>query len=222
MGDMSRLCLFAVAVVLLEGTPLTASFTSQYSPVHRVLVGGSPAAHCQRRSPVVLHANDDLTYDPEEEVKRRLVRAKEVLEKSKAKLKSKEEDNDKDTKNKPKVSKKSAKSEAPLPFFAAKTKVADSTRREQVIKATNEKTGLVRADGEKMAAMSETEEWENRSLLEVFENTIDENADVYSMASKQLAERDVVASVWNLRKVMKTEDYLKIFDKRNFFIGENN
>jgi len=80
---------------------------------------------------------------------------------------------------------------------------------------------LVTADGEKMAKLSEEEPWEYRSLLDVFENERDVNEDVYSKASQQLAQRDVAASIYNLRKELKTEDYRKIFDKRNRFIGED-
>lgn len=155
------------------------------------------------------------SYDPEEEMKRQLAKAKEILAKSKAKLEEKEK----------KMEEEKEKEKAgPVPFFASKQKPLSDPdqRRDRVIKAKDEKTGLVTADGEKMAAMSEEEEWEFRSLLEVFENEMDENEDVYSEASQQLAERDVAASIWNLRKQMKTEDYLKIFDKKNRFIGEDN
>jgi len=110
--------------------------------------------------------------------------------------------------------------EPSLPFFASRV-VPPQRRRETVIKTMDEMTGLITTDGEKMATLSEQEEWELRGLLEVFENEI-EGDDVYSMASKQLAERDVAASIWNLRKTLQTEDYQRIFDRKNFFIGEDN
>lgn len=156
----------------------------------------------------------------EEEVQKRLAKAREVLAKSKAKLeqnaiKAAEKKTTDDSSN-----------DGPTPFFASKNKPSSeadaSLRRDRVTKAKDEKTGLITADGEKMAARSEEEEWEFRTLLEVFENEMEENEDVYSEKSQQLAERDVAASIWNLRRKMKTEDYLKIFDKKNFFIGEDN
>ena len=92
-------------------------------------------------------------------------------------------------------------------------------RRQSMIKAVNETTGLITADGEKMAAQSEREEWQSRSLVEVFDvneliqqqgNDENGNNNVYSssssssMASQQLANRDVAASIWNLRKQLQT------------------
>ena len=37
---------------------------------------------------------------------------------------------------------------------------------------------------------------------------------------KSIAERDLAASIYNLRKVLKTEDFRRVFDSRNRFIGE--
>jgi hypothetical protein len=111
-----------------------------------------------------------------------------------------------------------------LPFFASQIlqeRPADAVRRAEVIKSRDEKTGLITTHGEKMAAMSEKEDWEVRSLSDVFDNELEENADVYAMASRQLAGRDVAASIWNLRKTLKTEDYHIIFDPKNYFIGED-
>jgi hypothetical protein len=164
---------------------------------------------------VILQATTGSSYDPEEEVNRRLARAKEVLKKSKAKLESRASQATAGGESKAPVA-------AALPFFASKKVTVDPQRRERVIKARDDKTGLVTADGEKMAAMSEQEEWQVRSLFEVFENEMGETADVYSQTSLQLADRDLVAGVWNLRKSMHNDDYAKIFDKRNRFIGEDN
>ena len=178
----------------------------------------NPSTNNFQRIAVTLQETNGQKYDPEEEVQRRLERARAVLAKSKAKLEMKERNSangTKDTTSAPEVA-------AVLPFFATKKATINPNRREMVTKSKDDKTGLIQADGEKMAALSENEEWEFRSLFEVFENEMDENADVYSAASRQLAERDVVASIWNLRKQMKTEDYMKIFDKKNWFIGEDN
>jgi cytochrome c1 len=132
------------------------------------------------------------------------------LEKSKAKLASKE-----------RIANGENKTVNPLPFFAsAEQRAAHS--RDAVIKSTDAETGLVTADGERMAALSETEEWEARSLSDVFQNEMEENEDVYSITSKQLAKRDLAASVGDLRKTLNMDDYRRIFDKRNRFIGEDN
>lgn len=209
MGNMSRLCVLAVALVLMERAPLTTSFSSSQDisieRMHRI-----PTPRHQQYG-MVLHA----TFDAEADVQLRLARAKEMLAKSKAKLKRKEENNDKEESSKT----------AAVPFFAAKSKSGDSeTRRKQVIKATNDETGLVQADGDKMAELSENEEWEIRSVLGAFGTNEEdiENAEIYAKATESLSDRDAMANMWNLRKKMKTEDYEKIFDRRNFFIGEDN
>lgn len=138
----------------------------------------------------------------EDDITRLQLKARQLLEKSKAKLASKEQ---------PKAG------AATVPFFATAV-----PNRKGVIKSRNEETGLLVADGERMAALSEKEEWQMRSLLEVFENEMNENEDVYSTASQQLAARDVAASIFDLRKQLQTDDYKKIFNKRNPFIGEDN
>ena len=77
-----------------------------------------------------------------------------------------------------------------------------------------------------MTSLSNSEPWELRSLSDIgFEsearsdfdgNLVAENEDV----KKTLAERDLAASIYNLRKVMQTEDFRRVFDSRNRFIGE--
>lgn len=109
----------------------------------------------------------------------------------------------------------------PLPFFASRQALDPVNKRQRVIKTVDESTGLITTDGEKMAKLSEEEEWEVRTLFEVFENEISDR-DVYSATSQQLASRDVAASIWNLRKTLQSEDYKKIFDEKNRFIGEGN
>ena len=163
------------------------------------------------RHRMVNSALHSSTLGGADDIARLQERARAVLEKSKAKLASKEKSNgahsdDTDT-------------QSSMPFFATQD---TSRKRDGVIKSRDEKTGLITADGEKMAAMSEEEQWESRSLLEVFENEMDENEDVNSLASQELAKRDVAMSIFNLRKVLQTEDYKRIFDKRNRFIGEDN
>jgi len=143
-----------------------------------------------------------------DEVDRTLAKARSLLEKSKAKLAE-----GGDT--------KTVKATAPqievangLPFFASKA----PTSRDSVI---HEGENGITTDGEKMAQLSEEEEWETKPISQVFSNEMKENEDVYSLASQQLASRDVAASIWDLRKSLQGEDYRKIFDKKNRFIGED-
>jgi hypothetical protein len=149
---------------------------------------------------------------PEDEITRQLERAKELIAKSKAKLETKGAvsldnegvDGGDDTED-------AAEGTKNVPFFAAKVK-AKENKRDQVVKATNA-DGLVTIDGDLMAKLSEAEEWEVRSLVEVFE-------DQQKMSEEPLVNRDVAQSIMGLQKVLQTADYLKIFDKRNRFIGE--
>lgn len=134
-----------------------------------------------------------------DEISAQLARAKALIAKSKAKMEAKNDG--KTSKNKD------------VPFFAAKDR---SNKKEQVIKYKDENTGLFTTDGDKMAKLSEEEEWESRPLLEVFKSEIEDTS------SSMLNERDVAASIYNLRKTLQMEDYKKIFDKSNRFIGEDN
>jgi len=143
-------------------------------------------------------------------------KARALLEKSKAKLAAQSSSND-DNED------ETTTAVSTLPFFAAPdTTTTTPNRRQAVTKTINEATGLITTDGEKMAQLSEGEEWESRRLLEVFENELSEDDDVYSLASQQLASRDVAAQITNLRKELHTGDFRRIFDKRNRFIGEDN
>ena len=67
-----------------------------------------------------------------------------------------------------------------------------------------------------MAELSEKEQWEMRNFKSEEE---EENA-----YQKMMRKRDmeVAQAIFNLRKSMKNEDYEKVFDKRNYFIGEDN
>ena len=216
------------AMIALESTPMVDSFavlpshppSTSTTPVTMLFAEAEDTA-AKEETPKA-KAPVKSSYDPEEEVQKRLAQARAVLAKSKAKLESRQQQQQQEASSDASKPAAAATSTAPLPFFAAKKATKDPQRKDKLIKSKDDKTGLITADGEVMAAMSEVEEWERRSLLEVFENEMDENEDVYSLASQQLAERDVVASIWNLRKSMKTEDYMKIFDKKNRFIGEDN
>lgn len=136
----------------------------------------------------------------DDDINRQLAKAKELLEKAKDKM---------------------AQNQQQLQEEAAalkKSKITPDTivdKKTSVIKSRNEDTGLIRCDGEVMAALSEEEEWELKGIFDVFEDEV-EQSDV----SKQLAERDVAASIYNLRLSLQNEDYRKIFDKRNRWIGD--
>lgn len=169
------------------------------APLHAFV----PVQRQSLRSPSVLTVHSD------EEISRSVDRARALLEKTKAKLAAK-----KQAKAAPPASAPAATN---LPYFASQ-EPPRAARRASVIKTQGE-NGFT-TDGELMASLSEQEEWEIRAIAEVFERN--ELEDVYSMAGRQLAERDVAASLYNLRKTLRQEDYQKIFDKRNRFIGEDN
>lgn len=148
---------------------------------------------------------------PDDEITRQLKRAKDLLAKSKAKMEAKEmlvvDDKDDDH------SEAKAKLKVKVPFFASMVAPKKKgSKRDQVVKAINA-DGLVTTDGDLMAQLSEKEAWEVRSLIEVFENES-------KRPENKIADRDVAAQIMGLQKILQTEDYLKIFDKRNRFIGE--
>ncbi len=146
----------------------------------------------------------------DDEITKQLERAKALLAKSKAKIEAKEMGSL--YRSEDKIQEKSSP-KSNIPFFASQivTKT-NGNKREKVVKATNG-DGLVTIDGDLMAQLSEAEEWEIRSLLDVFENETKNLSDPFS-------ERDVAASIYGLQKVLQTEDFHRIFDKRNRFIGE--
>lgn len=96
----------------------------------------------------------------------------------------------------------------------------ETKKRKEVIKSKSEDTGLITTDGELMAALSEEEDWEVKSLMDVFES--ESTRGRHDVVDDGLANRDVAASIFNLRLHMMDEDYRKIFNKRNRFIGEDN
>jgi hypothetical protein len=192
-----RLLLLIVAVVVVSMPSGVSSFTIQ-SPNFRT------ASVAPLRA--VLNGDDEISQG--------VLRARALLEKTKAKLAAQaasralsEESSDDE------------KTEA-VPFFAASQPadaVDNTQRRDQVTKYRDEATGLITTDGEKMAAMSESEVWETRSLLDMNDTIPDK-----STASKRLADRDVAASIFNMRRHLQVNDYRKIFDTKNRFIGEDN
>ena len=176
-----------------------------------------------------------IDIELEQQINQGLQRAKEVLQKSKAKLAAMEQNAGTNGQN---------DSVVDIPFFATRfattttaavVNIATGTATATVpsaaltapttdsslkVKSRNSDTGLVTADGERMAEISEYEPWEYRSIYEMFQNNDEEaNSDQQQRVEIQT---DVMASIQNLRKVLQTEDYRKIFDPRNRFIGEDN
>jgi hypothetical protein len=163
-------------------------------------------SRCLARSHSRLFAGGDA-------IDREVVKAKELIAKAKAQLKAMDD---------AEAAAPEKKEAANVPFFAALDNGdgGAQTKRDIVMKSKND-DGLITVNGDEMAKLSEEEGWSVRPLDEVFQNELDEEADVYSKMSQYLGQRDVVASIWNLRKNMQNEDFQKIFDKRNRFIGED-
>eukprot|EP00558_Chaetoceros_sp_UNC1202_P006281 CAMPEP_0197241338 /NCGR_PEP_ID=MMETSP1429-20130617/7395_1 /TAXON_ID=49237 /ORGANISM="Chaetoceros sp., Strain UNC1202" /LENGTH=152 /DNA_ID=CAMNT_0042701155 /DNA_START=116 /DNA_END=574 /DNA_ORIENTATION=+ len=151
----------------------------------------------------------------DDDINRQLAKARALLEKSKAKVEEERERQELEQ-----------ASATPPPTTTTTTtsemedlSVAENEekKRGSVVNFTDEETGLITTDGELMALLSEDEDWEERSLLDVFDSELQE-----SDVSNHLAQRDVAASIMNLRMKMHNDDYRKIFDSRNRWIGEDN
>ena len=152
--------------------------------------------HLPGRTPLALSV-----VDPNDEISAQLAKAKELLAKTKEKLAS-EASTDKD--NIP----------GATPHFASV-----KTDRSSVIKSRDPDSGLITTDGDKMAELSESEEWEARSLMDVFEW---EEGEVSVSRQKELEkmDRDTLKAMWGFRKSLQGADFDNVFDKRNRFIGE--
>ena len=105
-----------------------------------------------------------------------------------------------------------------LPFFAARAPSSSKIK-------SKTSSGDIIADGETMANISLNERWEVRSLSEMFqrESRTDYDGRDVEMDMVQgatLADRDVNRSIYNLRKSMRNEDFMRVFDSRNRFIGD--
>jgi len=135
----------------------------------------------------------------DDDISRQLAKARALLDQAKAKVAQEKEQSNIDTSNE-----KNSNGEQDK-----------KTKRDTVTKSMNEETGLITTDGELMAELSEEEDWEVRGLLDVFESEIKDDS-----VTNSLAERDVAASIQAMRISMQNDDYQKIFDSRNRFIGE--
>lgn len=139
-----------------------------------------------------------LRMSVDEDIERQLARSKIILEKAKAKVAQ-------------------AESEAATTTIKEKSSAAEYDKKTSVLKSKNEESGLSTYDGDLMAALSEEEDWELKGIFDVFDDEIEE-----SELSKSLGKRDVAASILNMRKIMHNDDFRRIFDKRNYYIGEDN
>lgn len=187
-----------IAIVGLFELPKTVTCFNLCSPFIYSLIQDNNLIHYSTSSSSKLAVaesnNDDVT--------RQLAKARELLEQTKAKLAEQEEAND----SIEVMEEKQMDYESPI----------EIEKRMKVTKTTDDESGLITTDGELMAAISELEDWEIRDIFDCFEDELEE-----SDVSKQLAERDVAASLYNLRLSMQNEDYTKIFNKRNRWIGES-
>mmetsp|Transcript_36154 Transcript_36154/g.75991 ORF Transcript_36154/g.75991 Transcript_36154/m.75991 type:complete len:271 (+) Transcript_36154:57-869(+) len=115
----------------------------------------------------------------------------------------------------------SASSAATLPFFANQSLAASAAENARKIKSKTESGGII-ADGDTMASLSKSEPWEVRSLTQMFEKEkhFDYDGNETDGDTSTLADRDVASSIYNLRKKLQNEDFRKVFDSRNRFIGD--
>jgi len=168
-----------------------------------------------------LDDDDDDNWDSEKyepAVAAQIRKAKQLLNETKKKQKQ-QEDSFLDTELviPPKEEEEESK-EVVLPFFATKQREIDTSK----IKSKT-KSGEIIADGTQMATLSKSEAWERRSLSQMFTKEARQDwdgNDVTQETSTTLADKDVARSIYNLRKSMQNEDFKKVFDSRNRFIGE--
>eukprot|EP00956_Cyclotella_meneghiniana_P021138 scaffold38052_cov68-Cyclotella_meneghiniana.AAC.6 len=118
-------------------------------------------------------------------------------------------------------SSKGKESSTPLPFFASR----NTSSTTQKIKSTTS-SGIV-ADGATMTDLSNSEPWESRPLNTIFVNEprsdYDGNIvmDDYAGERKStLAERDLARNILALRRQLQDEDFQKVFNSRNRWIGD--
>ena len=74
-----------------------------------------------------------------------------------------------------------------------------------------------------MAALSKSEAWERRSLGQMFqkEKRVDFDGNVVEEDKERaLSEKDLARNIFNLRRQLQDNDFKRVFDDRNRFIGE--
>lgn len=203
----SRIGLALVLVVshlLLVSMKLT--HVSAFVPPQ--ITRSNPGTIFQQSSTVVCEMGPRST-EVNDEITKQLERAKAALAVSRAKMEAQEQaeaglidEEEKEGKS----------DEEAVPFFAMNAD-EENGKKDRVIKDKKEDGGFT-TDGDLMAKLSEEEEWESRPLLEVFQNEKEEKTEAMNI------DRDIGQSMYNLRKSLQTDDFMKIFDKRNRFIGD--
>ena len=163
---------------------------------------------------------DLANYDPA--VAAQIRKARKLLRDAKQKMEMEEQQQQTESSSTKEDS--AAEAVSPLPFFAQQSFTATAIDQTTKIKSKT-KSGEIIADGEQMTSLSNSEPWELRSLSDIgFESEARSDFDGNLVADedvkKTLDERDLAASIYNLRKVMQTEDFRRVFDSRNRFIGE--
>jgi len=236
--------LITIAALIVIELPDTVTCFNVYTPLVHHSIPQSNIIHFTASSSTRLAATESISDD----ISRQLAKAKELLELSKAKLAAQEEAGD---------SKDAVEQKKPIVLKSSEI----DEKRLKVTKSTDDESGLITTDGELMAMLSEEEDWEARDMFDVFEDELEE-----SEVSKQLAKRDVAASIVGMRirsvyicyilknyifalergtevsscfillqqfiitqlllcnaktnNSMHNDDYKKIFNTRNRFIGE--
>jgi|EP00533_Pseudo-nitzschia_delicatissima_P015543 hypothetical protein len=180
------------------------------SPVSSFVQQQPQTARITKYSSTVSCGMGSKSTEVNDEIAKQLERAKAALAVSRAKMEAKEQaeagllDDDQEEEGK--------SDDEAVPFFAMNAD-DENGKKEKVIKDKKENGGFT-TDGDLMAKLSEEEEWESRPLLEVFQNEREEKTEAMNI------DRDIGQSMYNLRKSLQTDDFMKIFDKRNRFIGE--
>jgi len=194
---------FLIAIVSLIELPKTVTCFSACSPFIYNSISDNNLIRFSTSSSSKLAA----TASKDDDVSRQLAKARELIEQSKAKMAALKEEEEADE------STKVVTEEVEMTIDLESSREAE--KRMKVTKSTDDESGLITTDGDLMAMLSEAEDWEIRDMFDVFEDETEE-----SEVSKQLAKRDVAASLYGLRISMQNEDYSKIFNKRDRWIGE--
>jgi hypothetical protein len=113
---------------------------------------------------------------------------------------------------------KQEKPPEPLPFFAARPPSAKKIK-------SKTSSGIV-ADGATMTALSNSEPWESRPLNQMFASEARSDYDGNLISADEiermgkLAERDLARNILALKRELQNEDFKKVFDQRNRWIGD--
>eukprot|EP00529_Nitzschia_sp_RCC80_P032439 CAMPEP_0113471482 /NCGR_PEP_ID=MMETSP0014_2-20120614/16999_1 /TAXON_ID=2857 /ORGANISM="Nitzschia sp." /LENGTH=234 /DNA_ID=CAMNT_0000364115 /DNA_START=324 /DNA_END=1028 /DNA_ORIENTATION=+ /assembly_acc=CAM_ASM_000159 len=217
LGDVSAFQSSSVVPSKTATATTTTTTTTTQNSGNGVLMPSSAASS--------LFMADDNSSQHQDEIERQLEKARAVLAISRAKIDANtavdiDDDNVGDDGIDVEIDTQSLQQQrkgalpSNVPFFASTASTGGNKKKEKVIKNQNEDDGTFTTDGDLMAKLSEQEEWESRSLFEVFRNERKASTD------DALSDRDVAASIYGLRKSLQLEDFQKIFDKRNRFIGD--